>query len=349
MIDLSEQTYHNQRNKTMIPTPQVVFSGVQPSGQLTLGNYLGAIRNWIPLQDQHRCLFCIVDLHAITQHQDPSALRQSVHAATAIYLAAGLDPQKSTLFVQSHVPQHIELAWLLNSITPLGWLNRMTQFKDKAGKHRDQACLGLYAYPVLMAADILLHKAQLVPVGDDQRQHLELTRDIAHAFNHAYNIDFFPQPVVLESMSSRIMSLRDGTKKMSKSDSSDFSCIYLLDTPDDIALKIKKAKTDTELLPDDIKDLKCRFEAKNLIKIYAALAGQNPQDILTRFAGASFSTFKPSLTELIIESLKPLRQEALKWLAAPDMIHQTLTQGREKVLPGSQTTLQQIQQIMGLA
>lgn len=349
MTNLSQHRQNNQHNKTAVSDAQVVFSGVQPSGQLTLGNYLGAIRNWVPLQDHHRCLFCIVDLHAITQYQDPQALRQSVRTAAAIYLAAGLDPQKSMLFVQSHVPQHAELAWLLNSITPLGWLNRMTQFKDKAGKHREQACLGLYAYPVLMAADILLHKAQLVPVGDDQRQHLELARDIAHAFNHTYKIDFFPQPLVLESTASRVMSLRDGTKKMSKSDTSDFSCIYILDTPDDVALKIKKAKTDTELLPDNLKDLEHRLEAKNLIKIYAALAHQTPQDILMRFAGASFSAFKPSLTELIIESLNLLRQEALKWLAAPDIVDQTLNQGREKIVSSAQTTLRQVQQIMGLA
>ena len=278
----------SRHQTNMLEARQVVFSGIQPSGRLTLGNYLGTIQNWIPLQDQHHCLFCIVDLHAITQYQDPQALRQSTREVAAIYLAAGIDPQKSTVFVQSQVPQHAKLAWLLNSITPLGWLNRMTQFKDKAGKYREQACLGLYAYPVLMAADILLHKAHLVPVGEDQRQHLELARDIANTFNHTYKVDFFPQPRALQTMTSRVMSLRDGTKKMSKSDSSDFSCIYLLDAPDDIVLKIKKAKTDAEPLPEDIKDLDHRFEAKNLIRIYAALSNQTPQDILTRFAGASF-------------------------------------------------------------
>ncbi|MGI4851663.1 MAG: tryptophan--tRNA ligase [Janthinobacterium lividum] len=327
---------------------QVVFSGVQPSGRLTLGNYLGAIRNWVPLQDQYTCLFCIVDLHAITQYQDPQALRQSTREVAAVYLAAGIDSQKSTLFIQSQIPQHAELAWLLNTITPLGWLNRMTQFKDKAGKHREQAALGLYAYPVLMAADILLHKAHLVPVGEDQRQHLELARDIANTFNHTYKIDFFPQPAALQSLVPRVMSLRDGTKKMSKSDSSDFSCIYLLDTADDIALKIKKAKTDPEPLPEDINDLEHRFEAKNLIKIYAALSNQTPQDILTRFAGASFSIFKPSLTELIIETLNPLRSEILKILASSDIIDQTLDHGRQQILTKSQETLKQVQHIMGL-
>ncbi len=338
---------NNQQN-IPLKKKDIVFSGIQPSGKLTLGNYLGAIKNWIPLQDQYECLFCIVDLHAITVPQDPFALRKAKYEVAALYLASGISPLKSTLFAQSQVSQHAELAWLLNCLTPLGWLNRMTQFKDKAGKHREQACLGLYGYPVLMAADILIHKAQFVPVGEDQRQHLELARDIAHTFNQKYQADFFPLPSAMNSIVPRVMSLRDGTKKMSKSDPSDFSCIYMLDTEEEIQLKIRKAKTDPEALPSELKDLDHRPEARNLIAIYAALSGQTNQETLESFSGASFSTFKPALADLIIESLKPIRQETLKLLAFPDYLEDQLRKGRDLVQQKAVITLQEVYKLMGL-
>src|SRR5580658_3124318 len=250
-----------------------IFSGVQPTGNLHLGNYLGAIRNWVRLQRDFDCIFCIVDLHALTLPQDPAQLRAQTREVTAAYIAAGIDPDRCIIFNQSTVSGHAELSWLLGCLTPLGWLNRMTQFKEKAGKTRDEAGLGLYAYPVLMAADILLYKATHVPVGEDQKQHLELSRDIAGAFNRQYNVDFFPlpEPQILGE-ATRVMSLRDGTKKMSKSDESDYSRINLTDDADAIALKIKKAKTDAEPLPAALADLQKRPEADNLVTIYAALA-----------------------------------------------------------------------------
>src|ERR1700723_2380776 len=250
-----------------------IFSGIQPTGNLHLGNYLGAIRNWVALQHDYECIFCIVDLHALTMPQEPAQLRAQTREVTAAYIAAGIDPERCIIFNQSMVSAHAELAWLLGCLTPLGWLNRMTQFKEKAGKERDNAGLGLYSYPVLMAADILLYKATHVPVGEDQKQHLELARDIAGAFNRRYGVEFFPLPEPqIFGAGTRVMSLRDGLKKMSKSDESDYSRINLTDDADAIALKIRRAKTDTEPLPESAADLAKRPEADNLVTIYAALA-----------------------------------------------------------------------------
>ncbi len=287
-----------------------VFSGVQPTGQLHLGNYLGAIRNWVGLQDQNECVFCVVDLHAITVPQDPENLRQATRLAAAAYLAAGIDPQKSIIFNQSQVAAHSELMWLLACMTPLGWLNRMTQFKEKAGKKRDNAPLGLYAYPVLMAADIIGYHATHVPVGEDQKQHLELARDLAGSFNHRYEVDFFPLPEpLIMPVAARVMSLRDGAKKMSKSDISEFSRINLSDSAEEIAQKYRKAKTDPEALPVEEDGLENRPEARNLVGIYAALSNQSSAAVLTELQGASFADFKKKLTDLTVETLDPMRQK----------------------------------------
>src|SRR5215813_12958005 len=279
-----------------------IFSGIQPTGNFHLGNYLGALRNWVKLQRDFDCIFCIVDLHALTLPQDPAQLRAQTREVTAAYIAAGIDPDSCTIFNQSTISAHAELAWLLGCLTPLGWLNRMTQFKEKAGKQRDDAGLGLYAYPVLMAADILLYKATHVPVGEDQKQHLELSRDIAGAFNRRYGIEFFPLPEPqIFGPATRVMSLRDGTKKMSKSDTSDYSRLNMTDDADAIALKIRRAKTDPEPLPSSIAGLDRRPEADNLIGIYAALSGLLREDVLARFSGRNFSEFKGALSELAVE------------------------------------------------
>src|SRR6201994_481802 len=273
-----------------------IFSGIQPTGNLHLGNYLGAIRNWVVLQRDFECIFCIVDLHALTQPQEPDELRASTREVTAAYIAAGIDPERCVIFNQSMVPGHAELAWLLSCLTPLGWLNRMTQFKEKAGKQREEAGLGLYAYPVLMAADILAYKATHVPVGEDQKQHLELARDIAGAFNRRYGVEFFPLPEPqIFGAGTRVMSLRDGTKKMSKSDSSEYSRINMTDDADAIALKIRRAKTDPEPLPETVEALEARPEADNLVGIYAALTNTTREAALGQFAGQNFSTFKEAL------------------------------------------------------
>src|SRR5437899_1225680 len=278
-----------------------IFSGVQPTGNLHLGNYLGAIRNWVALQHDYDCIFCIVDLHALTQPQDPDELRSATREVTAAYIAAGIDPERCIIFNQSMVSAHAELGWLLGCLTPLGWLNRMTQFKEKAPKQREMAGLGLYAYPVLMAADILLYKATHVPVGEDQKQHVELARDIAGAFNRRYERDFFPLPEPqIFGEATRIMSLRDGTKKMSKSDNSDYSRINMTDDADSVALKIRRAKTDPEPLPHTISALEQRPEADNPVSIYAALAGLDRGAALARFAGENFSTFKEALSGLAV-------------------------------------------------
>src|SRR6476660_4658581 len=274
-----------------------IFSGIQPTGNLHLGNYLGAIRNWVALQHDYDCIFCIVDLHALTQLQNPDELRQATREVTAAYIAAGIDPERCIIFNQSTISAHAELGWILGCLTPLGWLNRMTQFKEKAGKSHDMAGLGLYAYPVLMAADILVYKATHVPVGEDQKQHLELARDIAGAFNRRYERDFFPLPEPqIFGTATRVMSLRDGTKKMSKSESSDYSRINMTDGADAIALKIRRATTDPEPLPDSITELEARPEADNLVGIHAALSGLSREAALARCAGQNFSTFKEALS-----------------------------------------------------
>ncbi len=325
-----------------------IFSGMQPTSQLHLGNYLGALRNWVALQDSYECIFCAVDLHAITVPQDPAALRRNTREVTAAYIAAGIDPERCILFAQSGVPQHSELSWILSCFTPLGWLNRMTQFKEKAGKHRENAGLGLYGYPVLMAADILLYKATHVPVGEDQKQHLELARDIAGAFNRAYSVDCFPlpEPLILGE-ATRVMSLRDGTKKMSTSDSSDYSRINMTDDADTIALKIRKAKTDPEPLPDTLEALEARHEADNLVTIYAALAGEARAAVLARFAGQQFSAFKADLVDLAVSRVAPITQEMNRLMADPGEIDRILRQGAERAQNIAAPHLREVQDLVG--
>ena len=309
-----------------------IFSGVQPTGNLHLGNYLGAIRNWVQLQKDFDCIFCIVDLHALTLPQDPQELRAQTREVTAAYIAAGIDPERCVIFNQSTVPGHAELAWLLGCLTPLGWLNRMTQFKEKAGKHREEAGLGLYSYPVLMAADILLYKATHVPVGEDQKQHLELTRDIAVKFNNDFNVpDFFPvtEPLIFGA-ATRVMSLRDGTKKMSKSDPSDFSRINLTDDADAIAQKIRRAKTDPHPMPETLEDAEKRPDADNLLGIYAALADRGKADVIAEFAGKQFSEFKSALTELAVAKLGPVGAEMQRLMKDPGHVDSVLKTGAEK-------------------
>ena len=326
-----------------------IFSGVQPTGNLHLGNYLGAIRNWVALQNDYECIFCIVDLHAITLPQDPEELRRSTREVTSAYIAAGIDPERCVIFNQSMVSAHAELSWLLSCMTPLGWLNRMTQFKEKAGKQRDNAGLGLYAYPVLMAADILAYKATHVPVGEDQKQHLELARDIAGAFNRRYERDIFPlpEPQILGE-ATRVMSLRDGTKKMSKSDTSDYSRINMTDDAETIALKIRRAKTDPEPLPDTLAELEKRPEADNLIGIYAALSGLSREAALARFAGQNFSTFKEALSALSVEVLGRIGGEMRRLTADPEHIDAILRRGAERAAAIAMPVLREVQDIVGL-
>jgi tryptophanyl-tRNA synthetase len=326
-----------------------IFSGIQPTGNLHLGNYLGAIRNWVALQHDFECIFCIVDLHALTMPQDPDELRQATREVTAAYIAAGIDPERCIIFNQSTVSAHAELAWLLGCLTPLGWLNRMTQFKEKAPKQRDSAGLGLYAYPVLMAADILLYKATHVPVGEDQKQHVELARDIAGAFNRRYERDFFPLPEPqIFGEATRVMSLRDGTKKMSKSDTSDYSRINMTDDADTVALKIRRAKTDPEPLPHTVEALEKRPEADNLVSIYAALSDISREAALQRFAGANFSTFKEALSALAVEVLGRIGGEMRRLLAEPGHIDRILRHGSERAAEIAMPILREVQDITGL-
>ena len=305
-----------------------IFSGIQPTGNLHLGNYLGAMRNWVRLQDSYECIYCVVDLHAITMWQDPAELRTNIREVTAAFIAAGIDPKKNIIFNQSRNSDHTELTWVFNCVARLGWLNRMTQFKEKAGKNRENASIGLYDYPVLMAADILAYKATHVPVGDDQKQHLELARDIAQKFNNDFGVDLFPlpEPIIL-GVASRVMSLRNGTQKMSKSDPSEYSRINLNDGPDDIALKIRKAKTDPEPLPSEVAGLENRPEAGNLVGIYAALGDRQPEEVIGEIGGLSFSQFKEKLTELAVAELGPIGAEMRRLLAEPDEIDKVLSDG----------------------
>lgn len=305
-----------------------IFSGIQPTGNLHLGNYLGAMRNWVRLQDSYDCIYCVVDLHAITMWQDPAELRTNTREVTAAFIAAGIDPKKNIIFNQSRNSDHTELTWVFNCVARLGWLNRMTQFKEKAGKNRENASIGLYDYPVLMAADILAYKATHVPVGDDQKQHLELARDIAQKFNNDFGVDLFPlpEPIIL-GVASRVMSLRNGTQKMSKSDPSEYSRINLNDGPDDIALKIRKAKTDPEPLPSEVAGLENRPEAGNLVGIYAALGDRQPEEVIGEIGGLSFSQFKEKLTELAVAELGPIGAEMQRLLAEPDEIDKVLSDG----------------------
>ncbi|MGL4426161.1 MAG: tryptophan--tRNA ligase [Alphaproteobacteria bacterium] len=326
-----------------------VLSGIQPTGFLHLGNYLGAISQWVNLQETHESLFCIVDLHAITIPQDPQNLKRWIREVAAMYIASGIDPNRCAIFQQSRVSAHSELAWLLGCGTPLGWLNRMTQFKEKAGKHREQASLGLYAYPVLMAADILVYQATHVPVGEDQKQHLELTRDLAQAFNHHYGTACFtlPEPLITGS-ATRVMSLRDGTAKMSKSDPSELSRIHLTDDDDTIALKIRKAKTDPEPIFENLEAMKDRPEALNLLRIFAALQKKSLADICHTYTGYSFSDFKKELTELLLTNLGPIRQRFFQIMEEPTILDHCLEQGQLKANSIAKENLQKVHEIMGL-
>jgi tryptophanyl-tRNA synthetase len=327
---------------------QRVFSGIQPSGIPTLGNYLGAIRNWITLQNDHECIWCVVDLHAITVWQDPAALRQQSLEMAAVLLACGVDPQKHILFLQSGVRAHTQLAWIFNCVTRLGWLNRMTQFKDKAGKDRENASSGLYVYPNLMAADILAYHSTRVPVGDDQRQHLELANDIAQKFNHDYTVDFFPriEPLIL-GPAARVMSLRDGTKKMSKSDPSDQSRINLNDDADTIALKIRRAKTDPQPLPSDVEALASRPEARNLVGIYAALTDRDHASVLAEHGGQGFGPFKTALTDLLVDKLAPIARETTRLLEDRPTLIQVLRSGAERAAAIADPIVSQVERLVG--
>jgi tryptophanyl-tRNA synthetase len=312
-------------------TPRV-FSGIQPSGGLTLGNYLGALKRFVEKQDEGvETIYCLVDLHAITVWQEPERLRHATREAAAGFLAAGIDPARSILFNQSQVPAHAELAWVFNCVARMGWLGRMTQFKDKAGKNRENASVGLFAYPNLMAADILAYHATHVPVGEDQKQHLELTRDIAIKFNNDYGVEFFPvvEPVI-EGAATRVMSLRDGTKKMSKSDPSDMSRINLTDDADTIAQKFRKARTDPEPLPETVEGLDGRAEARNLVNIYAALADRTPAEVLADFGGKGFGFFKPALADLAVARLRPISEEMSRLMQDPAEIDRLLGQGADR-------------------
>lgn len=326
-----------------------VLSGVQPTGDLHLGNYLGALRNWVTLQKDHENLFCIVDLHALTTLPDPKSLKIHTQEVAAAYLAAGIDPQSSIVFCQSAVPAHSELAWIFSCLTPLGWLNRMIQFKEKAGKHKEQANLGLYAYPVLQAADILIYKATHVPVGEDQKQHLELARDIAGAFNRQYGVSYFdlPDPSIFK-VAARVMSLRDGTKKMSKTETSEYSRIHLKDDADTIALKIRKAKTDPAPIAGTPKDMENRPEALNLLGIYAALSDQSLEEVCQAFEGASFSSFKKDLTDQVVAKMEPIRQKMLTFLKDPEALDKILKIGGERAQNLASRHMKEIKEIIGL-
>ena len=330
-----------------------IFSGIQPTGNLHIGNYLGAIKNWTKLQEEDDCIYSIVDLHAMTVPSNVLEIKHSTLEVTAAVIASGIDQKKSILFNQSSVPQHSELAWIFNCISKIGWLNRMTQFKEKAGKKRDNATVGLFSYPVLMAADILLYRATHVPVGEDQKQHLELTRDIAQTFNTMFHnqIDkkFFslPEPIIL-GPAKRIMSLRDGMKKMSKSDISDASRINLMDEKDAISSKVKKAKTDPYAIPDNVIDLEGRHEAINLINIYASFSNKNVEDVLIEFAGKGFSYLKNNLSDLIINEISPLTREMKHLMNNKDEIIKILIDGSNKAQEIADVVLKDIKKIIGL-
>jgi len=335
-----------------------VFSGVQPTGNLHLGNYLGAIKRFAELQNRYDCIYCIVDLHALTMWQDPAELPRAIREVTAAFIACGIDPKKHIVFNQSQVAEHTELSWIFSCVARIGWLNRMTQFKEKAGKDRENASVGLYAYPVLMAADILVHRATHVPVGEDQKQHLELSRDIAQKFNndfresireHGFGDAFFPLPEpLITGEATRVMSLRDGTKKMSKSDASDNSRINLTDEPQLIAQKIRRAKTDPEPLPSEEKGLEKRPEADNLVGIYAALADTTRAAVLEEYGNAQFSAFKSALTELAVTKLTPIAAEMRRLLRDPVSLDAVLAEGSERARKLAGETMRAVKDIVGL-
>ncbi|HEY4924068.1 MAG TPA: tryptophan--tRNA ligase [Roseiarcus sp.] len=342
----------------MAKFPELVFSGVQPTGNLHLGNYLGALKRFVEMQATHPCLYCVVDLHAMTMPHDPEQLRQNTRDVTAAFLACGIDARRNIVFNQSRVSEHAELAWALDCVARLGWLNRMTQFKEKAGKDRENASVGLYNYPVLMAADILVYRATHVPVGDDQKQHLELARDIAQKFNndyaasiaaHGHGDMFFPLPEpLIQGPATRVMSLRDGTKKMSKSDPSEFAHIALTDDADTIVQKIRKAKTDAEPLPSDPAGLAGRPEADNLVGIFAALGDETKGDVLSRFGGSQFSTFKNALAELTVAKLGPIRAEVLRLKDDPGFVDGVLAEGAEKARAIARPNMDAVKDVLGL-
>ncbi|MBT9384923.1 tryptophan--tRNA ligase [Pseudooceanicola sp. CBS1P-1] len=331
-----------------------VFSGIQPSGGLTLGNYLGAMRRFVDWQERglkegFETIFCMVDQHAITVWQDPEALRRQTRELAAGYIASGLDPSKSILFNQSQVPEHAQLAWIFNCVARMGWMQRMTQWKDKAGKNTQNASLGLFAYPALMAADILVYHATHIPVGEDQKQHVELTRDIAAKFNHDYKTEFFPitEPVI-EGAATRVMSLRDGSKKMSKSDPSDMARINMTDDADAIASKIRKARTDPDALPSEVAGLAERPEAKNLVNIYAALADMSMEQVLGDFGGKQFSEFKPALADLAVAKLSPISTEMARLMTQPDEIDAIIGKGALKAREIAEPILKKTYDIVGM-
>ncbi|WP_018631941.1 tryptophan--tRNA ligase [Neomegalonema perideroedes] len=330
--------------------PRRIFSGMQPTGSLHLGNYLGALRYFVSLQEgEGERIYCVVDLHAITMRQEPGAVRAATRHVAAAYLAAGIDPARSILFNQSQVSEHAELAWIFNCVARIGWMNRMTQFKDKAGKDREAASVGLYVYPTLMAADILAYKATHVPVGEDQKQHLELTRDVATKFNLDFNApDFFPLPEpIIPAEAARIMSLRDGKKKMSKSDPSDYSRINLADDADAIAQKIRKATTDPAPLPETVEELKDRPEADNLVAIYAAIAETEKEAVLREFAGQGFGAFKPKLAELAVERFGKISAEMRRYEADPAEIDRILSAGADRARALTAPVLDQVYDVLG--
>lgn len=330
--------------------PPRIFSGIQPSGGLTLGNYLGALKRFVEKQDEGiETVYCLVDMHAITVWQDPDRLRHATREAAAGFIAAGIDPARSILFNQSQVSAHVELGWIFNCVARMGWMGRMTQWKDKAGKNAEAASLGLFAYPALMAADILAYKATMVPVGEDQKQHLELARDIAVKFNNDYGLDFFPvvEPVI-EGPATRVMSLRDGTKKMSKSDPSDASRINLTDSADQISQKIRKARTDPEPLPDRLDGLRDRPEARNLVNIYAALSGLTPEQVVAGYAGAQFGRFKPALADLAVAKLAPITDRMTRLMQDPGEIDRILGDGAERADALARPVLEDVYRIVGM-
>jgi tryptophanyl-tRNA synthetase len=330
-------------------TPRV-FSGIKPSGGLTLGNYLGAIKRFVQMQDgAFHCIYCVVDLHAITVWQDPSTLRAATREVAAGFLASGIDPARSVLFNQSQVHEHAELGWIFNCVARVGWMNRMTQFKEKAGSNAEKQSLGLYAYPSLMAADILLYHATHVPVGEDQKQHVELTRDIAAKFNHDFGVDFFPLTTpVIEGPAMRVMNLRDGTKKMSKSGESDMERINMTDDADTISKKLKKARTDAAPLPDTVEGLDGRPEARNLVEMYAALADLTPAQVLEQYPSAGWGTFKPALADLAVERMAPISTEMARLMADPAEIDRILGQGAARAREIAAPILARTYDIVGM-
>ena len=327
-----------------------ILSGVQPTGDLHLGNYLGAIKNFVSLQKEYECFFCVVDLHAITVWQDPKTLADKTREVVASFIASGIDPEKNVLFSQSQVPQHTQLAWIFSCVARMGWLNRMTQFKDKAGKDKENVSVGLFSYPTLMAADILIYLATHVPVGEDQKQHLELTRDIAQKFNNDFKTNLFPRPEpLIFGEGTRVISLRDGTKKMSKSDASDYSRIMLSDSTDEIVKKIKKAKTDTHPLPGSLKATHDRPEALNLLSIFAALNNKSTEEIISYYAGKEFSLFKNDLTDVVVEKIDPITKEMNKLMRDKAYLDLIMKNGREKAIYVADSVLDKVYTAVGLS